>query len=125
MNDTEKILDIVETYLRAIKTGSEEDFRKAFYWNAIVINADGKNPEKSAEPIEEFMKRIQKMKVEGTKIEEIAHGVTVSQLAGAANVRVDFELVIGDNALWGTDFFNMVKSGDEWSISQKIYAVTH
>ncbi len=125
MNDTEKILDIVETYLRAIKTGSEEDFRKAFYWNAIVINADGKNPEKSAEPIEEFMKRIQKMKAEGTKIEEIAHGVTVSQLAGAANVRVDFELVIGDNALWGTDFFNMVKSGDEWSISQKIYAVTH
>jgi len=125
MSDTEKILETVETYLKSIRTGSEEDFRKAFYWNAVVINADGKNPEKSAEPIEEFMKKVQKRKAEGTKVEEIAHGVTVSQLAGAANVRVDFELVIGENALWGTDFFNMVKSGDEWRITQKIYSVTH
>ena len=125
MSDTEKILETVETYLRAIRTGSEDDFRKAFYWNAVVINADGKNPEESAEPIEEFMKKVQKRKAEGTKVEEIAHGVIVSQLAGAANVRVDFELVIGDKSLWGTDFFNMVKSEDEWRISQKIYAVTH
>lgn len=125
MSDTEQILETVETYLNAIRTGSEADFRKAFYWNAVVINADGKNPGESAEPIEGLMKRIQKRKAEGIKVEEIAHGVTVSQLAGAANVRVDFELVIGDNTLWGTDFFNMVKSRDEWRITQKIYAVTH
>lgn len=125
MSDNEKIMETVETYLSAIRTGSEEDFRKAFYWNAVVINADGKSPEETAEPIEDFMKRVQKRKAEGTKVEEIAHGVTVSQLAGAANVRVDFELVIGDTSLWGTDYFNMVKSGDRWKISQKIYAVTH
>jgi hypothetical protein len=29
MSDTEKILETVETYLRAIRTGSEDDFRKA------------------------------------------------------------------------------------------------
>jgi len=125
MSDTEKILETVETYLRAIRTASEDDFRKAFYWNAVVINADGKNPEETAEPIEEFMKKVQKRKADGTKVEEIAHGVSMSQLAGAANVRVDFELVIGDKSLWGTDYFNMVKSGDEWRIAQKIYAVTH
>ncbi len=125
MSDTEKILETVETYLKAIRTGSEDDFRKAFFWNAVVIHADGKNPDDSAETIEEFMMKVQNRKAEGTKVEEIAHGVSVSQLAGAANVRVDFELVIGDKSLWGTDFFNMVKSGDGWKISQKIYAVTH
>ncbi|MBT3285324.1 hypothetical protein HN807_07850 [Candidatus Bathyarchaeota archaeon] len=125
MSDTEKIFKTVETYLRAIRTGSENDFRKAFYWNAVVINADGNNPVESTESIDEFMKKVQKRKAEGTTVEEIAHGVSVNQLAGAANVRVDFELVIGDKSLWGTDFFNMVKSGEEWKISQKIYAVTH
>ena len=125
MSDTDSILETVDAYLKAIKTGAEEDFRRAFYWNAVVINANGDNPEESAVPIEAFMRRIQERNEKGEGGEEIAHGITVSQLGNAANVRVDFELVFPGLHVWGTDYFNMVKSGDQWRISQKIYAVSH
>ena len=125
MNETEKIMETVNAYLAAIKSGAEKDFRKAFYWNAVVINANGDNPEESAVPIQAFMERIQARNKEGQGGEEIAHGVTVSHVGGAANVRLDFELIFPGLQVWGTDYFNMVKSGDEWRISQKIYGVTH
>jgi hypothetical protein len=50
--------------------------------------------------------------------------VSVSYVGAAANVRLDFELRIGENTVWGTDYFNMVKHGSVWRITQKIYAVT-
>lgn len=125
MTDTQSILETVDAYLRAIKSGSEVDFRRAFYWNAVVINAKGDNPEKSAEPIEDFWKRIKERTDSGNGGEEIAHGISINQLGEAANVRLDFELVFGENRMWGTDFFNMVKSGNQWKITQKIFAVTH
>ena len=125
MTDTQGILETVEAYLKAIKTGGEEDFRRAFYWNAVVINANGDNPEDSAVSIEDFWKRVKDRNDSGQGGEEIAHGVSISQLGGAANVRLDFELVIGEKRMWGTDFFNMVKTGDQWKIAQKIFAVTH
>ena len=125
MKDTQGILETVEAYLKAIKTGGEEDFRRAFYWNAVVINANGDNPEDSAVSIEDFWKRVKDRNDSGQGGEEIAHGVSISQLGGAANVRLDFELVIGEKRMWGTDFFNMVKTGDQWKIAQKIFAVTH
>ncbi len=125
MTDTQGILETVEAYLKAIKTGGEEDFRRAFYWNAVVINANGDNPEESAVSIEDFWKRVKGRNDSGHGGEEIAHGVSISQLGGAANVRLDFELVMGEKRMWGTDFFNMVKTGDQWKIAQKIFAVTH
>ncbi len=125
MSETEKIMETVDAYLNSIKSGSEKDFRRAFYWNAVVINANGDNPEESAAPIQAFMERIQARNEKGEGGEEIAHGVTISQVGNAANVRVDFELVFPDLNVWGTDYFNMVKTGDEWRITQKIYAVTH
>ena len=125
MKDTQGILETVEAYLKAIKTGGEEDFRRAFYWNAVVINANGDNPEDSAVSIEDFWKRFKNRNDSGQGGEEIAHGVSISQLGGAANVRLDFELVMGEKRMWGTDFFNMVKTGDQWKIAQKIFAVTH
>ena len=125
MSDTESILETVDVYLKAIKSGAEEDFRRAFYWNSVVINANGDNPEESAVPIMDFMKRIQERNAKGEGGEEIAHGITVSQLGNAANVRVDFELVFPGLHVWGTDYFNMVKTDDDWKITQKIYAVSH
>ena len=125
MKDTQDIIETVEAYLKAIKTGGEEDFRRAFYWNAVVINANGDNPEDSAVSIEDFWKRVKDRNDSGLGGEEIAHGVSINQLGGAANVRLDFELVMGEKRMWGTDFFNMVKTGDQWKIAQKIFAVTH
>lgn len=125
MTDTKGILETVDAYLKAIKTGAEEDFRRAFYWNAVVINANGDNPEESAVSIEDFWKRVKERTDSGQGGEEIARGVSVSQIAGVANVRLDFELVVGEKRMMGTDFFNMAKSGGTWKISQKIYAITN
>ena len=125
MNETEKIMETINAYLTAIKSGAEEDFRRAFFWNAVVITANGDNPEESAVPIQAFMEKIQTRNMEGQGGEEIAHGITISHVGGAANVRLDFELVFPGMQVWGTDFFNMVRTGDQWKITQKIYAVTH
>ena len=125
MNETEKIMETINAYLTAIKSGAEDDFRRAFYWNAVVITANGDNPEESAVPIQAFMEKIQTRNKEGQGGEEIAHGITISHVGGAANVRLDFELVFPGMQVWGTDFFNMVKTRGQWKITQKIYAVTH
>lgn len=73
----------------------------------------------------EFAGRIAKRHEENMFTEEIAHGVSVSYVGAAANVRVEFELRIGENTVRSTDYFNMVKHGGVWRITQKIYAVTH
>lgn len=125
MSDTEKIMETVDVYLKAITSGDEKDFRRAFYWNAYVINANGDNPEESAISIQQFMERIQARNEKGESGEEIAHGVTISQVGQSANVRVDFQLIFPGLNVWGTDYFNMVKTGDEWRITQKIYSITH
>jgi hypothetical protein len=61
----------------------------------------------------------------GTQCEEKALGISKSYLGKVANVRLDFELIIGDQTLYGTDYFNLVKRSGEWRITQKIYFVTH
>ena len=49
----------------------------------------------------------------------------MSYVGNVANVRLDFERRIGEQTLYGTDYFNMVKRNGVWRISQKIYDVTH
>ncbi len=119
------IHETVDAYLKAIKTGKTEHFERAFYPFAHIINAGTEDPDQAKLTRDEFAGRIAKGHEEDTHIEEIAHGVSVSHVGAAANVRLDFELRIGENTVWGTDYFNMVKHGGVWRITQKIYAVTH
>jgi hypothetical protein len=119
------IHETVDAYLKAIKTGKTEHFERAFYPFAHIINADTEDPDQVKLTRDEFAGRIAKRHVENMLTEEVAHGVSVSYVGAAANVRVDFELRIGENTVWGTDYFNMVKHGGVWRITQKIYAVTH
>jgi len=124
--DVEKeIGEVVEAYLEAIKTGSPGSFERAFYGDSVVINAGEEDPSKAVIPIADFAARIRTRHESGTPVEEIPLGVTVSQVANVANVRLDFELRIGDTRLYGTDYFNMVRRGGVWRISQKIYDVIH
>jgi hypothetical protein len=118
------IHETVDAYLKAIKTGKTEHFERAFYPFAHIINADTGDPDRVKLTRDEFAGRIAKRHEENTPTEEIAHGVSVSQVGDAANVRVDFELRIGEETLWGTDYFNIVKHGGLWRITQKIYTVT-
>jgi hypothetical protein len=119
------IHETVGAYLKAIKTGRMEYFKRAFYPFAHIINAKTEDPDQVKLTRDEFAGHIAKSHEENTHIEEIAHGVSVSHVGAAANVRLDFELRIGDNTVWGTDYFNMVRHGGVWRITQKIYAVTH
>jgi len=117
--------ETVKAYLEAIKTGDPEQFERAFHPYAVVINAGEEDPEKYVTPIADFAAGVKARHDEGVPVEEIPLGITTSRIAGVANVRLDFELRIGEMKLYGTDYFNMVKRGGEWRISQKIYDVTH
>jgi len=123
--EVEALLATVDYYLKAIKTGEEKWFDKAFYPDSVVINANEDDATKSNIPIQDFVKRIQKRHREGVATEEIPLGYTVSYVGNVGNIRLDFELIVGDQTLWGTDYFNLVKRGGSWKISQKIYYVTH
>jgi len=123
-SDVAAIHETVDAYLKAIKTGKMEHFDRAFYPFAHIINANTEDPNQVKLTRNEFAGRIAKRHEENIPTEEIAHGVSVSYVGAAANVRLDFELRIGENTVWGTDYFNMVKHGSVWRIAQKIYAVT-
>ena len=103
-----RIEETIEAYLQAIKTGGEEHFERAFYPDSVVINASEANVAKSVIPIAEFSERVKSRHDTGTDVEEVPLGVTVSYVGNVANVRLDFELRIGEQTLYGTDYFNMV-----------------
>ena len=120
-----EIQKTIDAYLTAIKTGESTYFKRAFYSDSVVINAGEEELSKSVIPIADFVARVKARHEAGTYVEEIPHGITVSYVANVANVRLDFDLIIGDQTLVGTDYFNLVKRKGEWRISQKIYDVTH
>jgi hypothetical protein len=120
-----RIGETIEAYLQAIKTGRTEHFERAFYSDSVVINAGEADVSASVMPIAAFSERVKTRHDSGVVVEEIPLGVTVSYVGNVANVRLDFELRIGDQSLYGTDYFNMVKRNEVWRISQKIYDVTH
>ena len=125
MNEQDQISQTIEAYLKAIKTGHPKHFKRAFYSDAVVINAGETDIDKSVIPIADFAANVKKRHDDGVNVEEIPLGITINQVANVGNVRVDFELLIGETKLFGTDFFNIVKRNGEWRISQKIYDLTH
>ncbi len=120
-----EINETVEIYLEAVKTGNSGGFDRAFYPDSVVINAGEDDPAKAVIPIHDFAARMKKSHDSGTPVEEIPLSITVNHVANVANVRLDFELRIGDKKLYGTDYLNMVRRGGMWRISQKIYDITH
>jgi len=125
IKEEQEIAKAVDAYLNGIKTGEMRYFERAFYPDSVVINAGEDDPEKSTRPIDVFARGVRSRHEDGVRCEEIPLGMTVSHIGNAANVRLDFELIIGDQTLYGTDYFNMVKRNGKWKISQKIYDVTH
>jgi hypothetical protein len=117
--------ETIEAYLKGIKTGDLECFERAFYSDSVVINASEEDPSKAVIPISDFAASVKARHDSGTPVEEIPLGITMSQVANVANVRLDFKLRIGETKLFGTDYFNMVRREGVWRISQKIYDVTH
>ncbi|KON29782.1 hypothetical protein AC482_05540 [miscellaneous Crenarchaeota group-15 archaeon DG-45] len=123
--EEQEIGKAVDAYLNSIKTGEKRYFERAFYPDSVVINAGEGDPERSTRPIDVFAEDVRSRHEMGVRCEEIPLGMTISHVGNAANVRLDFELIIGDRTLYGTDYFNMVKRDGRWRISQKIFDVTH
>ena len=122
--EKKEIRKVIDVYLSAIKTGDTDLFEKAFYPDAVVINAGEEDPEKAATPIADFASRIEAGHKAGKGAEETALEVNISQSGRVANARVDFELKASGRVMLGTDFFNLVKRKNQWKIAQKIYDVT-
>ena len=100
--------ETIEAYLQAIKTGRAEHFERAFYSDSVVINAGEADISASVMPIAAFSERVKSRHDSGVVVEEIPLGVSVSYVGNVANVRLDFELRIGGQSLYDTDYFNMV-----------------
>lgn len=125
VKEVQEIRKTVDAYLDGIRTGEMKHFKRAFYPDSVVVNAGEKDPRKSTTTIDVFAGNVRSRHEEGIRCEEKPLGMTISYVGNAANVRLDFELLIGDRTLYGTDYFNMVKRDGVWKISQKIYDVTH
>jgi hypothetical protein len=124
MSEEKQIMDAIEAYLEAIKTGDEDMFNRAFRSDSVVIFASESDDDKLVTSIKDFAERVKQRHEAGTNVEEIPLGISSSYLGKVGNVRVDFKLVIGEQTLYGTDYFNLIKRDNEWKISQKIYDVT-
>ncbi len=122
--EEQEIMKPINAYLQAVKTGDLKLFQRAFYPDAVVIDARENDSEKATTPIADFVNRNKKAHESGIYVEEIPLGISISYVGRVANVRLDFELKISDQTLYGTDYFNLVKRNDQWKMSQKIYDVT-
>jgi ketosteroid isomerase-like protein len=125
LREGEELGKAIDAYLGAIRTGDIRLFERAFYPDSVVIDAGENDPRKATSPIADFAKGVKSLHDQGKNTEEIPLGMTISYVGCAANVRLDFELKIGDQTLYGSDYFNLVKRNGQWKISQKIYYVTH
>jgi len=125
IKEEKEIGKTIDAYLKAIRTGEMKHFERAFYPNSVVINAGEEDPEKSTTPIADFAKNVRSRHESDVRLEEIPLGKTISYVGNVANVRLDFELIIGNQTHYGTDYFNLTKRDGIWKISQKIYYVTH
>jgi len=92
LKEEQEVGQAIEAYLRAIKTGDAKLFERAFYPDAVVINAGENDPRKATTPIADFAKGIKSRHEEGIYTEEIPLGISISHVGHAANVRLDFEL---------------------------------
>jgi hypothetical protein len=119
MGEEEGIRSAIDAYLNAIKTGEAKHFEEAFYPDSMVINADANTS------LSEFVGRVRGRHDAGEVLEEIPVKTSINYVGDVANVRLDFELRMGDKTHYGTDYFNMVKRDGQWKISQKIYHITH
>jgi len=113
MIEERQIMDAIEAYLEAIKTGNEDMFNRAFRSDSVVIFAGESDDDKLVTPIIDFTERVKQRHEAGTYVEEIPLGISVSYLGKVGNVRLDFKLVIGEQILYGTDYFNLIKMENE------------
>jgi len=121
----EAIAEVIDTYLKGMRTGSEGYWRTAFYPDCLVIAANDENPVSSITPIMDYAKFIADQHNAGIKCEEFPLGSEIRFIGNIGSVRLDWKFVLGEQILYGTTFFNLLKRNGTWKFSQKIYYVTH
>lgn len=125
MKEYQAIVRVVETYLQGMRTGKLEYWKRAFYPDCLVIGANEEDPVKSITPVMDYAKSIADYHAAGTKCEEFLLGSEIRFIGNIGSVRLDWRFVLGEQTLYGTTFFNLLKRRRTWKISQKIYYVTH
>lgn len=117
--DEREIQEVVDTYLKAMETGNLDLWRQSFYPDCAVINAgDG-----SSTPIMEYANFIKEQHEKGVHVLEIPRSRGISVVGRIANVRMEWRFELGDDVFHGTTFFNLVKYGETWKVTQKIYYI--
>lgn len=109
------IVEVLSKYLKGNATGSGAAMKPAFHEKATIFGLNGQ---------EVFGPEIQKLYDLVDTLPQSPNARTAIarvDIAGtAASARVDTDGVAGDRF---TDFFNLLKIGDEWIIVSKIYYV--
>ena len=124
MGELKEINEVIETYLEGMRTGDENLWRKAFYSDCVVINANEEDREKSKTMIADYAAFIKAQHDNDIPCEEFPLDRDISFVGNIANVRLKWRFELGIQILYGTTFFNLVKRHGVWKVSQKIYYVT-
>jgi hypothetical protein len=117
----QEIKAVVENYLKAIKTGDVNLFRRVFHPQALIVYPEDPRKPPNVSSLESFAKGAAQSISEQGKVEEIPRNLKIQNYRNIGAVRIDFDLTIGDSVYEGTDFFNLAKTEGKWVIMQKVY----
>ena len=118
-NEEAEIQEAIDYYLRAMNTGNLDFWRRAFRPECAVINAG----DASSTPVMEYARFIKDQHTKGMNVKETPRSRSISVVGRIANVRMEWRFDIGKDIFHGTTFFNLVKYGEAWKITQKIYYI--
>lgn len=121
MNDTDEndLRSLLERYQEAIRRGSLSEITAFFHPEATVsYPEDGRLVTCSAL---EFGREVADLVQQGVTVDERTRRLEALISYPIAVLRVEFDLQIGEDMHAGTDFYTLVRLGETWHCTQKIY----
>lgn len=119
VEDEKAIQEILNSYLENMATGSLTFWNNNCTSQCEVING-GDGSTMSAVAYGTFIKEQHE---QGVHVLELPRSRSISVVGEIANVRMEWRFELGDDVFYGTTFFNLVKYGDGWKVTQKIYYI--
>ncbi|MGH3195411.1 MAG: nuclear transport factor 2 family protein [Streptosporangiaceae bacterium] len=123
--DTERATaeSTIEAYLDAVRTGSRQQFDRAFAQGATVSHRSVADDSIQTSSLDAFVDLVQSLIKQHGTVEETLDQLTidVADTVGAARAR--FTLKLGDQEASGHDVFSLAKSSDGWLITHKLYSM--
>jgi Putative lumazine-binding len=119
--DDHAVAGVLDDYQLAVATGDRARFATVFHPDATVSYPDRLSGALVTVSAQAFAAEVVDMVAAGTTVREDTVRRIIDVAGAVAAVRVDFLLQIAEESFVGTDLFSLAKTGDTWSITQKLY----